>query len=308
MLPDQYPTRLERRMSMFYRRDPVVHGNIATARSGPLKQHHLEQYKKEGFLWFENLFSDTAIMDNLLKEFSDLEKDQSIVKSEQAICDSNSGSLRSVFGIHELSEEFARLTVSDLILGMVRQLLGSDVYIHQSRINAKPGFVGGGFNWHSDFETWHAEDGMPSMRAVSASLLLSDNNEFNGPLMLIPGSHRYHVPCQGVTPDENWKRSLKSQQVGVPDTASLKRLINKSDIVAPKGGAGSLLLFECNTLHASQRNLSPWPRANAFFVFNSVENALEKPYAGTRPRPDYLAARETTTGLSQVHHAQQVAM
>lgn len=66
---------------------------------------------------------------------------------------------------------------------------GGDVYIHQSRINDKFGFKGSGFNWHSDLETWHSEDGMPRMRALSASLMLTDNNEFNGPLMLIPGSH-----------------------------------------------------------------------------------------------------------------------
>ena len=106
--------------------------------------------------------------------------------------------------MHELSQEFSRLTRDPRILGIVRQLLGSEVYIHQSRINDKIGFESAGFDWHSDFETWHAEDGMPAMRAVSVSLMLTDNNEFNGPLMLIPGSHHMFVPCVGETPEQNW--------------------------------------------------------------------------------------------------------
>lgn len=308
MFSDKYPTRLERPLNMLHRRDPIVHGNIAKTCNGPLKQHHFNQYERDGFLWFENLFVGTSIMDNLLKEFKALESNQNLVHSEQAVSDKESGSLRSVFGIHELSEEFARLTTSELILGMVRQLLGSDAYIHQSRINAKPGFVGGGFNWHSDFETWHSEDGMPAMRAISASLMLTDNNEFNGPLMLIPGSHRYHIPCQGKTPDNNWKKSLKSQEIGVPDQTSLKNLVEKGGIVAPKGGAGSLLLFECNTLHASHQNLSPWPRANAFFVFNSVDNALRQPYAGTAPRPEFLAARKPQMSIARPQAAARAAI
>lgn len=130
--------------------------------------------------------------------------DKRLMDSNQVIKDRDSGELRFVFGMHELSERYDKLTRDPRILGMVRQLLGGDVYIHQSRINDKFGFQGSGFYWHSDFETWHAEDGMPRMRAVNASLLLTDNNEFNRPLMLIPGSHQHFVPCVGKTPQDNW--------------------------------------------------------------------------------------------------------
>ena len=190
---------------------------------------------------------------------------------------------------------------------MVRQLLGSDVYIHQSRINDKFGFKGSGFNWHSDFETWHSEDGMPRMRAVSASIMLTDNNEFNGPLMLIPGSHHYFVPCVGETPDMNWKDSLKVQRLGVPEQQDLARLAEKGGIQAPKGPAGSLLLFECNTLHASNKNMSPWPRSNLFFVYNSIDNPLEQPYAGTRPRPEFLATRRDPRVLDMLDDYPELA-
>ncbi len=75
-------------------------------------------------------------------------------------------------------------------MGRARQILGSDVYVHQSRINVKPGFGATGFYWHSDFETWHAEDGLPNMRTVSVSIALTENFDTNGGLMIMPGSHK----------------------------------------------------------------------------------------------------------------------
>src|SRR5690606_23146867 len=132
---------------------------------------------------------------------------------------------------------------------------------------------------------------------LSASLMLTDNNEFNGPLMLIPGSHRHFVPCVGETPPENWKNSLKAQSIGVPDRDVLRKLADNAGIRAPKGPAGSLLLFDCNILHASNENISPWPRSNLFFVYNSVENRLVEPFAAPSRRPDYLGARANSDAL-----------
>lgn len=296
---DPFPSRLKegQEINPFVRTDPVVHARNQWRWDGPLDEVALSRYERDGFLWFEGFFSQER-MAPFFEELKEMAGDKKLMDSDQVIKDPESGELRSVFAMHEISEHFSRLTRDPRILGMVRQLLGSEAYIHQSRINDKFGFQGSGFDWHSDFETWHAEDGMPHMRAVSASLMLTDNNEFNGPLMLIPGSHHYFVPCIGETPDLNWKDSLKAQRLGVPDQESLAMLANRGGIQAPKGPAGSLLLFECNTLHASNKNMSPWPRSNLFFVYNSVENRLQQPFAASKVRPEFLGARENTDALT----------
>jgi ectoine hydroxylase len=281
---------------MFPRLDPVIHSRNQARWQGPLDEVALSRYERDGFLWFEGFFARERI-EPFFQDLKEMHQDEGLMNSDKVIKDPDSGELRSVFAMHELSERFDKLTRDPRILGMVRQLLGSDVYIHQSRINDKFGFKGSGFNWHSDFETWHAEDGMPRMRAVSASLMLTDNNEFNGPLMLIPGSHQYFLPCVGETPEQNWKNSLKVQRLGVPEQADLVHLATQGGIQAPKGPPGSLLLFECNTLHASNKNLSPWPRANLFFVYNSVDNTLLEPYCGHPPRPEFLGARKNIAPL-----------
>ncbi|MDR5904596.1 ectoine hydroxylase [Franzmannia qiaohouensis] len=288
---DFYPTRLDRPAAPIPRRCPIIHTDRP---AGPLDQGHLERFERDGFLWFEGFF-DTAEVAPFFDELAALEDDPALHDDERLIRDPRSGAVRSVFAMHELSQRFARLFGQPRLLDMIRQLLGGDVYIHQSRINDKAGFQGSGFEWHSDFETWHAEDGMPGMRAISASLMLTDNLEFNGPLMLVPGSHRQFIPTVGRTPPNHWQESLKAQAFGVPDYQTLDGVIKQHGIQAPKGPAGSLLLFDCNTLHASNANLSPWPRANLFCVYNSVDNALVAPFAADQPRPEYLASRRPST-------------
>lgn len=303
---DKYPTRLEHQLEPFERHDPVVYTQGKARRDGPLSDAQLREYDENGFLFFESFFSPEE-MQGFLDDLNDYDKDPALKQKDQVIIEPYSDEIRSIFAIHELSQRFDRLTRDPRLLDMAHQILGSDVYIHQSRINDKPGFTGTGFNWHSDFETWHSEDGMPRPRCFSLSILLSENNQFNGPLMLIPGSHRWFVPTGGKTPQENWKSSLKNQTIGVPTPEVLHRLTEDKGLVAPQGPAGSVILFESNVLHASANNLSPWPRRNLFFVYNSIENQMADPYCGNRPRPDFVATRGEVEPLERLQPAPREA-
>ncbi|WP_165857170.1 ectoine hydroxylase [Marinobacter sp. JSM 1782161] len=294
---DFYPTRLERPQARFDRLDPVIHSQGSARQDGPLSETELARYERDGFLVFDRFLDETTVR-RFREDLRRYEDDEAILRSEGTITEPGKQEIRSIFSIHELSDRFDRLTRDPRILDMVHQLLGSDAYIHQSRINYKPGFHGKGFDWHSDFETWHAEDGMPRMRAVSFSIALTDNTPFNGPLMLVPGSHRQFIPCVGRTPEDNYQSSLKKQELGVPSQGDLNDMIDRHGIQAPTGPAGSLIIFECNTLHGSNANMSPWPRSNLFFVYNSVENRLEAPFCGNKSRPDFLGSRANTEALT----------
>jgi len=138
---------------------------------------------------------------------------------------------------------------------------------------------------------------MPAMRAISCSVLLTDNDDTNGPLMLMPGSQKYFISCVGETPDNHYKESLKKQEYGVPDDDSLRFLAKQCGIKTIKAKAGSVVFFDCNTMHGSNSNISPFDRRNLFFVYNSVENSLEEPKYGLSPRPEYVATRESFQAL-----------
>src|SRR3546814_16459860 len=98
---------------------------------------------------------------------------------------------------------------------------------------------------------------MPRMRALSMSVLLAENTPHNGPLMVIPGSHRTYLTCVGETPDAHHLSSLKQQEYGVPDSESLHELAHKHGNVAQPGQPGTVILFDCQLLHGTNRHTTP---------------------------------------------------
>jgi ectoine hydroxylase len=287
VIEDVYPSRVGDHVRLLERADPVVHGK----QPGPLTAEQLAFYEENGFLVLPSLFQPDEI-DRLNQELRRIAELPDISEREETITEPGSGKVRSIFRIHQLNELYGRLARDERLGGAARQILGSQVYMHQSRVNLKPGFHGKEFYWHSDFETWHMEDGMPRMRALSVSLALNENYPFNGPLMLIPGSHKTYISCVGETPENHYKQSLKKQEYGVPDHESLTKLTERGGIVAPTGPAGTAVFFDCNTMHGSNGNITPYPRNNVFFVYNSMENALQDPFCGLAPRPDHIASRQ----------------
>ncbi|MFA5521601.1 MAG: ectoine hydroxylase [Castellaniella sp.] len=296
-MSENYPSRTDRGAAIIARQDPVVYGAGEYARA--LDRERLGRYEDNGFLVMHDVF-DAGEIAGLVREMDHLRGDDAIARLPEAVAEPGSNEVRSVFRVHALSERIAALARDPRLLDVARQILGSEVYIHQSRVNYKPGFNGKEFYWHSDFETWHVEDGMPAMRALSCSVLLTDNNACNGPLMLVPGSHLHFISCIGETPDEHYRQSLRKQEYGVPDPLSLSLLVEQGGIEPVLARAGSVIFFDCNTMHGSAGNISPWPRANVFMVYNSVENTLAAPRHGLAPRPEYIATREHFTPLRPV--------
>jgi ectoine hydroxylase len=291
VVADPYGSRTGSHWEIVGREDPVVGGGDDVYEGGhALQAEQVKRFARDGFHHAPALYSETQAGE-LLAEANRLA--QAVAGPRPGVViEPGSNVVRSLFRIHRTSDAFRAVAEDRRLLDVATQLLGSDVYIHQSRINFKPAFDGKEFFWHSDFETWHIEDGMPRMRAVSVSISLTDNNEFNGPLMVVPRSHHSYVRCVGATPENHFEQSLKKQQYGVPSREAMCRLVERGGIAAPKGPPGSALFFDCNLMHGSGGNLSPYPRTNLFLVYNSVENALVEPFGDRPPRPEYLAERD----------------
>lgn len=288
-MEDLYPTRCADEPQLLARKEPVA--RRAWSPDAPLTAEQIEQFDRDGYLVLENVF-DANEVEALQAETGSLLADPAGLKDETVIAEPGSREVRSIFEIHAQSRLMARLAADERLAGVASFVLDDEVYVHQSRLNYKPGFAGKEFYWHSDFETWHAEDGMPRMRALSMSVLLAENTPNNGPLMVIPGSQRVYVTCVGETPEDHYRHSLRKQEYGVPDEMSLAELAHRHGIVAPVGKPGTVVIFDCNTMHGSNGNITPFPRANAFLVYNAVSNALVAPFAAERPRPDFIASRE----------------
>jgi ectoine hydroxylase len=294
---DTYPSRCAVQPELLSREDPVAYAEWQPG--APLIAEQIAQFDRDGYLVLENVFGEDEIA-ALQTETSRLLADPSDLDDETIITESTGREIRSIFAIHEQSALMTRLAADKRLVDVARYLLDDEVYLHQSRLNYKPGFEGKEFYWHSDFETWHTEDGMPRMRALSMSVLLAENTPNNGPLMLIPGSHHVFVSCVGRTPADHYKMSLKKQEFGVPDEDSLTKLAHEKGIVAPTGKPGTVVLFDCNTMHGSNGNITPFPRANAFLVYNAVSNRLQAPFGADAPRPCFIAARDVAPIRTEV--------
>ncbi|GGV25233.1 ectoine dioxygenase [Actinomadura cremea] len=289
-IDDAYPTRKGTEAALLYRQDPVVYGSPG---EGPIDEATLDSFEADGFLSVDQLIAPEEVED-YRAELRRLSADPQILADERTVTERGSNEVRSIFEVHKISEVFNALVKDPRVVGRARQILGSDVYVHQSRVNYKPGFTGKDFYWHSDFETWHAEDGMPRMRAVSISIALTENFVHNGALMIMPGSHKTFVAAVGETPADHYKESLRSQEIGTPDSASLSILADKHGIELFTGTAGSATMFDCNCMHGSNGNITPFPRSNVFIVFNSVENTCVEPFSAPSPRPAFIGARDFT--------------
>ncbi|WP_237057494.1 phytanoyl-CoA dioxygenase family protein [Microbulbifer sediminum] len=290
MTDDLYPSRMGGREQIIPRQDPVIYQHGLSRPDDSLRQSQLEHYEKNGYLVFPEFMPE--MVEPLQAEVQRLR--HSLEGREELVREPQGTELRTIFNPCRFSRIVDGFFRHPKLLPMVQQLLGSDVYQMQSRVNNKPAYTGKSFAWHSDFETWHVEDGMPRMRALTAWIMLTENHEHNGPLYVIPGSHHLYISCRGRTAADNYKTSLRQQKLGVPQPQTMREVLGDREIHAITGKPGTLVIHECNLLHGSPDNISNDPRQVMMCVYNSVHNRPRAPFGGLQPRPDFLSSRDTT--------------
>ena len=146
----------------------------------------IAEFEEEGYLFFPSLFSPEEI-GVLGGELPGLFAQA----REEVVREKGSEAPRTAFYVQTWNPAFAIVARHPRLVEPVMQLLGSDkLYMHQFKVNAKAAFDGAVWQWHQDYATWFNDDDMPSPRAMNIALFLAEANEFNGPLMFIPKSHR----------------------------------------------------------------------------------------------------------------------
>ena len=243
-----------------------------------LTQTQLDAFDREGYLFFPSLFSLEEIK-VLLDEVPALYAQ----RRPENVREKTGDVVRTNFAAHLYSAPFARLARHPRMVAPVRQMFGEDLYMHQFKINGKQAFDGDVWQWHQDYGTWKNDDQMPEPRAMNVAIFLDEVNEFNGPLMFIPGSHKLGVL------DAQHDTSTTSYPLWTINNEVIGKLVERGGIVAPKGPAGSMILFHSCLVHASSSNLSPWNRVSVYLSLCAVSNHIRR-----FKRPDYIAHRDFT--------------
>lgn len=249
-----------------------------------LSDAQARQYETDGYLLLPDYFSE--------EELALLRLQVAAVFAENSpgrILEEETGQVRAVHGSHITNFVFGKLVRLERMLEPAKQLLDSPVYVHQFKINAKLALFGEAWHWHQDFRFWRDEDGMPQPRALTMGIFMDPVDEFNGPVMFVPGTHLDGMHEVTTQKNAHWTKSFSADLKYKIDTETLADATRKRRIVAPKGQAGSALLFHGNILHGSAPNLSPSNRTIVYVTYNSVHNALaEVP----NPRQTFLASRD----------------
>lgn len=184
--------------------------------------------------------------------------------------------LRSVFNPHLYSDVLRRLVRHPRLLGTVEDLLREPVYVFQLVVNNKAPFNGDVWYWHQDYPTYRADDHIAECRMVNALIFLDEVTQFNGPLMVVPGSHR----MESEWPDESTQNT--SYKIRYSGTGMIEAEVRRGGIVAPTGPAGSVMFMHPNVLHASGSNLSPWRRRLISLTYNALSNKATAPTTRSR--------------------------
>lgn len=243
-----------------------------------LSDEQIRTFHEQGYVFMPRVFDDGEIA-VLMGEVPGIFAQQ----RQENVREKDGRTVRTTFAAHTFNEAFSRLGRHPRLIEPVMQLLDGPVYMHQFKINAKAAFDGDVWQWHQDYGTWARDDLMPEPRAMNIALFLEEVTEFNGPLMFIPKSH-----CKGKL-DAGHDLKTTSYPLWTLDNDTVRRLVDEGGIVAPKGPAGSVLMFHCNLVHASPGNISPFGRTIVYLSLCHVDNHIRQ-----FKRPEWIAHRDFT--------------
>lgn len=228
----------------------------------------LEAYRKNGFVYLDRVFDadDVSAMNAALASIvATCDDDTKLIRERDA------ETIRTVVNPHLWSPHFDRLTRHPALLSAVTTLLGEPVYAWQMGINRKAALKGDMWFWHQDYPAYRVDDHIPEPRMVNALIFLDEVTHANGPLMIVPGSHRIDV---APPPDADHGTSYAFRYA---EPELIERAVADGGIEIPTGPAGSVILMDVNALHGSGPNLSPWTRGLITLTYNAMSNKATAP-------------------------------
>ncbi len=257
-----------------------------------LKDEQIEFYRAQGYLLLPGLFSRA--------EIEVLKREVPVILAEASpgrILERDAKTVRSVYGSHLTNPIFERLTRHPRILEPSQQIVGSEAYVYQFKINAKAASSGDVWEWHQDYVFWQREDGLPEPQLINATVFLDEVDQYNGPILVIPGSHlggsnendskpqsKDTVTAEGAPA---WTSHLTANLKYSLDQSKVDDLSRSLGVVIAAGPPGSTLFFHPNVVHGSARNTSGSNRTLIICTYNSVKNL---PLFPKNRRPEFLVS------------------
>lgn len=220
-----------------------------------LTKDQIDSYFTQGYLLVEDVLTPEELrkMQDIAHDLID--KSRHVTESNE-VYDLDQGhspeqpKLTRVKLPHSQHPFFWEILKNSRITEVMRQLLGANVLIQTSKLNTKAPGGGAAVEWHQDWAFYpHTNDDM-----LAFGVMLEDVTPENGPLQVIPGSHKGPILnhnnadgvfCGAVDPDD-------------PE-------FHLDQAVTITGRAGSMSIHHARTLHGSAPNVSDKARLMLFY-------------------------------------------
>ena len=229
-----------------------------------------EQFWREGVLVVEDAVSDADLsaMRSVFQEWVDESRDHSsdygTTLDGRARFDLQPGhsatlpGLRRVQSPEEVSSVFAHIMRTARTVDFCAELIGPSIRFHHGKVNSKLPGTATKVKWHQDFPF----EPMTNDDMITCLLFLDDVTLDNGPLEVIPGTHKGPIYS-------HWHNG---QFTGAVADEVLEG--RDDEIVKCVGKAGSVCLMHARLLHGSAPNLSEGPRT-LYITTYYAEDAIE---------------------------------
>jgi ectoine hydroxylase-related dioxygenase (phytanoyl-CoA dioxygenase family) len=211
-----------------------------------MNHQQVHKFWADGFVVIESVVSEQLI-DEANKVLKTLVEASRKVNCNNAIYDLSDQhteqvpSVRRIKNPHILNQVYDQIMCSKSVLDCVSSLLGPNLRMEHSKLNIKQANGGEAVEWHQDWAFYpHSNDDI-----LEVGVLLEDCDEENGPLLMIPGSHKgpienHHHPdgffCGAIDPE--------------------KGFFNAKKAVSLTGNAGAITMHHVRMIHGSRSNQS----------------------------------------------------
>ena len=214
-----------------------------------LTTDQIEQYQKNGYLLIQQalLPEQLSALQQVTQQFIADSRDvieNNAVYDLDADHSSDNPRLNRIKTPHLQHAVYWDVLRSERLLSYLKPLLGENIRLHNSKLNTKAGQGGAAVQWHQDWSFYpHTNDDL-----LAIGIMLSDVTENDGPLQVVPGSHR-----RDVLPHDHGGTFC-----GAVDPAHPEARLDEA--VTLTGKAGDMSIHHVRTLHGSAPNVSDSPR------------------------------------------------
>ena len=217
-------------------------------------------YREEGYLVVPDVLSESEL-DVVRLELAELIEKASGVTENDAVYDLEDSHTRETPKVRRIkSPEAVMPSVAALVrhpalVEILTQLIGPGVRFQTGKLNMKSAGDGSAVEWHQDWAFYpHTNDDL-----LAVGIMLDDVDETNGPLRVLPGSHR------GVIHDHHANGFF----CGAIDP--IESPIDFSPAIPLMGTAGSMTFHHVRAVHGSAPNRSARSRNLLLFQFTAVD-------------------------------------